>query len=300
MTRQIVHIGQRKTGSTWLQEIFREAALAGQFAYEREDLWRWHRKHDWKTATPGDYAELTDILAAYHGQNAVISLEGLSMRPPEAVIEAVKAGLPDAIILMVTRNPKDYLVSSFNNSIISGKIENIEAFADKFAGHLKRSHDLVGWKAACDTQLGENRIRFVPYEMLGDDPHAFLREISDIIGVDLSPFFIETNRNASPPDAVLELLRRINISLHETPHPLSDMREWNALRYVLTNATGYATELHGFFNRYLEHFDVTFEMPEMPEKLRKLTLPRMKLLRPRALYAPYLECYGFVAADEPA
>lgn len=292
LVRQIVHIGQRKTGSTWLQEIFHITHAAGEMAYERDDLWRWHRKHDWKTATDEDYDELSEICAGYAGQTAVLSLEGLSMRPPERVLQAVAKGLPDAKVLMVTRNPRDYLVSSFSNSIISGSTKDVDTFASSFAGHLKRSHNLTGWKAAADAAFGEGQIGFVPYEMLADAPRAYLANISAFVGVDFEPYRIETNRNATPPGAVLELLRRLNTSLEEEPHRISSLREWNAMKYVLMNATGYATELHGFFERYLAHFDTTFKLDELPPKLQNLTRPLMAPLLGLPLYQPYLERYG--------
>lgn len=297
MAQQIVHIGQRKTGSTWLQEIFHIAHAAGEMSYGRDDLWRWHRKHDWKTATDEDYDELSQICAAYAGKTAVLSLEGLSMRPPERILKAVAKGLPEAKILMVTRNPREYLVSSFSNSIISGGTKDIDAFADKFAGHLKRSHNLVGWKDTADATFGKGQIGFVPYEMLADKPRAYLAKISAFVGVDFEPYRIETNRNATPPGAVLELMRRVNTALEEEPHRLSRMREWNAMKYVLTNATGYATELHGFFERYLEHFDMTFKLDELPLKLQKLTRPLMEPLRDLRLYQPYLDRYGLNEED---
>lgn len=294
MPRQIVHIGQRKTGSTWLQEIFHIASAMGVFAYEREAIWRWNRKHDWKSATQADYDELTELVAQYADKDAVISLEGLSMRPPEAVIGAIAAGLPEAKILMVTRNPRDYLLSSFTNNVISGKSAGVDEFASKFGGHLKRSHDLRGWKAASDDIFGKNQIQFLPYELLQEDASAYLKEVSKVIGEDLEPFRIETNRNAAPPGSVLEVLRRINAEFESNPHPVQDMREWNALKYILTNATGYATELHEFFDRYLAHFDMTFELDTFPEKLTKIVVPRMKPLKPRAMYQPYLEKYGLL------
>jgi hypothetical protein len=292
LARQIVHIGQRKTGSTWLQEIFHIAHAAGEMAYERDDLWRWHRKHDWKTATDDDYDELSEICARYVGKTAVLSLEGLSMRPPERILNAVAKGLPEAKILMATRNPLGYLVSSFSNSIISGGTKDVDAFADKFAGHLKRSHNLIGWEAAADAAFGGGQIRFVPYEMLADKPRAYLAKISAFVGVDFEPYRIETNRNATPPGAVLELMRRVNAALEEEPHRLSRMREWNAMKYVLTNATGYATELHGFFERYLEHFDMSFKLDALPPKLQKVTRPLMEPIRTLPLYKPYLGRYG--------
>ena len=292
MAQQIVHIGQRKTGSTWLQEIFLIAHAAGEMAYERDDLWRWHRKHDWKTATDEDYDELSEICARYAGKAAVLSLEGLSMRPPERVMNAVAKGLPKAKILMATRNPRDYLVSSFSNSIISGGTKDVDAFADKFAGHLKRSHNLTGWQAATNEAFGGRKIRFVPYEMLADKPRAYLAKISAFVDVDFEPYRIETNRNSTPPGAVLELMRRMNTALEEEPHRLSRMREWNAMKYVLMNATSYATELHGFFERYLEHFDMTFKLDALPPKLQKVTKPLMAPLVELPMYKPYLAAYG--------
>ena len=72
------------------------------------------------------------------------------------------------------------------------------------------------------------------------------------------------------------------------------------MKYLLMNATGYATELSEFFERYLAHFEMTFDLETMPPELAALTAPLMEPLRGLRLYQPYLDRYGLGDANASA
>ena len=286
--RQVVHIGQRKTATTWLQTIMGRAADAQGFTFQRGGVGIWRRNN----AAFGDdvnFADLTERLTRVRDQDVFISVEGLISYEHARMAEAIFAGLPDARILVTTRGPAGYLRSSYANAVRGGAVQEPARFARAVTGkHMMRTHDLVGVEEA----YGKERTRFIPYELIRDDAVAFLNEVGAWFGNDPVPFMPESGRNVSPPPYFLELVRRVNARLAEAGSDVWDTVEWQQLLDMAFRSVGHAGELWPEFEARLTKLEVTWTMPEIPSdawpRLREMAAP----LRSSPLHRPYLDCYG--------
>ena len=60
--RRILHIGQRKTGTTWLQYGLERAAETGLVNFAYWPIAKWSSGVTWKAVTAAQYEELADLL----------------------------------------------------------------------------------------------------------------------------------------------------------------------------------------------------------------------------------------------
>jgi len=290
--RRVLHIGQRKTGTSWLQLGFHAATLAGRMFDVSSDVKQWTLSTNWRSATAANFARLSAILPAATDRPSVASCEGLIVYDPTALAEAVAVQWPDAQILVTTRAPQDYVLSSFRNDSFTGH-GHAKLFADRFAKrHMMRSHNLDGVASAFGAVFGTDHVHFLPYELLRNDPDAFVSEVENVCQSPLADFLDQTSRNSSPPQAYLFLSRHINAILADGAPDILKSPEWRAFMRLSSLAASTAPGMEERSARFVTAFGVATTLPQISRDDAATLSGRMTVLRNLPRYRPYLERYG--------
>jgi hypothetical protein len=216
----LVHIGVPKTASTWLQRsVF--PALGG-IAYGNVDpsvrslvdnLLDRHGEQFVPTA-------LRAVVENYdaHGSRILISDEGLSgdLWPPwdtaERYATRIASAMPDADVLIFTRNQTEMLTSVYAQYVAEGGTCSFERFLS--GDHAGPAFDpsALDYGRLVDLYrdlFPSDHVWVVPFERLRNDPASFLRDLCTRYQVELGP--VQYRRmNASPSPAGLAVLRGWN------------------------------------------------------------------------------------------
>lgn len=297
-SRRILHIGQRKTGSTWLQFGGQRAAEAGLLSAEHARLLAWSRSVNWKSATATDYEAFAALLPDRSDRPALASCETLIVHDPRRMAEALRRRWPDAHVLVTTRAPQDYLMSSFRNDSTTG-FEDAAAYARRFTrGHMSRSHDLDGVASGYGEALGADRVHFLPYELLRDDRAAFVARLESLLGVSIHAHLPDERMNASPPAAFLLMARRINALVGaEAPH-LLETKDWISFMRFASVAASSAQGMDEFYATFArESPKASDALPRIDREAELRLAGRMRAISGLADYAPYLRRYGLAGAE---
>ena len=296
--RQVIHIGQRKTGTTWLQTVLQAAADSSR-AFELVH----GQARTWTTANSSAaddkiaWSELTQLLSQWRERPIFISLESLIAFDHELMAKALAEAVPGAAILVTTRAPEGYLRSSFGHAILRGRHLSSEAFARKFArGGMTRTHDLVSVKRAYSAAFGPGAVHFLPFEYLRSDQSGFLNAVSALIGIDLAPHVASVleGRKVTPPDAFLALAQRANEKISTFDKEWLRSEEWQTLLRMSADAMAEAKDLWPIVEDRTRRLGLSLQMPDFPDDLLAEFQAMQAPLRDLAVYQPYLESYGFV------
>lgn len=294
MSRQVIHIGLKKTGTTWLQALLLRAAADGAIAAAPLEKWISFREaHPKHTADTDSFQALGTWLSEYRNQPAFLSWENLYQYDGRSLDATIADALPGATILITTRGPEGYLQSLYNNAIINGYTELPDDFAKNISNRLLRSHNFSKLVSEFSIHHAENRLVFLPYEMLETRPRKYLKHVSELVGVDLSPWFEHRKLNVSPKPEWLELLRRISEKLESENSTILDTPEWKLLRFVYSHSNGSAKHQHDFFLRHAAMSDIKLdqEKPRLPADINGRLSDMMSPLKSIPHYGDYLDTY---------
>lgn len=296
MARQIIHIGQSTLEAAWVDNMFRLAAAAGECVYERTALQHWNRDHHPNTATNEDYARLTEILSAYREQPAILSFEKLGMWPPEPFLKAVHAALPGSGILLLTRSPEAYVRDQYWQRLVrTTESVSLEGFVTGFRGHLRRSHNILGWvKAAKDVYKG-NPLKLLPYELMDQNQNAFVAELGAIVGFSLQRYQVAAAPMSVPSPEAVELLRQVN----EAVEAQKETGKTKAVEYktAFLEKAGNPKALAAFIAPDIAAAEGKLDEIDWSAVLPKALPSLLKPIRPRAPYAAFLDAYGLGSDD---
>lgn len=295
--RRILHIGQRKTATTWLQFGAQRAADAGRLDYDQWSIAKWVQGVKPNAATPADYATFAGLLPAASDRPAFASCEGLMVHDPAKVAAAIRDRWPGAHVLVTTRAPQDYLLSSFNNASMT-RHETPAEFVARFSRrHLPRSHDFDGVAAAFGAAFGPDHVHFLPFEMLRDDREAYVDRLEALFGLVLRGCLRTDALNASPPPAYLAIARRVNEMIDERAPEILETPEWRHFMRIANFSAGAAQGLDAYFADFFRGgFLPTDALPLLDAATEKQLAGRMTVLETLADYRPYLGLYGVPAA----
>jgi hypothetical protein len=221
----VVHVGYHKSGTTWLQEqLFRHEARG--FAWlslssKRTDfVWADDFEFD-----PAVYrAQLAPGLAraAERGLVPIVSSERLSGNPhsggydSRTLADRLHAVLPDARILIVIREQRSMILSSYAQYVRAGGACSLR---DYLRG--PRDHRMPWFRLAhfrydglirhYQDRFGSERVLVEAYERFRDDPAAYVKRVCEFCGVASDaplPFGRALNPALGP--VALSLQRRLN------------------------------------------------------------------------------------------
>lgn len=298
---KIFHIGQRKTGTTWLQEVLTDAAEKEDFTFCFTPLVRWwqEQQDNVRQESGADYDALKEIFRSHLDERVFFTMENLIQIDHAFLVNLIYEVCPDAIILVTTRSPKGYLQSSLFNALIGGNMREIERFYENFPRrHMIRTHDLLGLKNAIKARFGSNQLRLLPYELLRDSPDEHLRVVSRLLGVDVTPYKKATRRNASPNPAILQLTYSMNEKLRQTAPDILASDEWRVFKHLALNAAAHAEELQQQFDQHLINKEFSVPEAKLPDDVLAKMPTMLKPLASHNLYQSYLEEYGLTADED--
>lgn len=289
---RLLHIGQRKTGSTWLQAGAGQAAEAGVLNYCHEAILTASRGVDRKAANKAIYDVVVAALPKTTALPVFASLETLITLNQKLLAVAVKQAWPDAKILVTTRAPLGYLRSSYNNHAINGGTGGARQFANRFRRHMLLSHNLDATAKIWTDTLGPDRITFLPFELLRGNQAAYVDFVSDLLGVKLADHMPKEARHPSPPPRFLTMLREVNGLLEEEAPDILRNKAW--IRFVKTAIAGVAhsSSIVMPITNASDTERGADRLPDLPSGFLQQLATRMTILRSLPLYAPYLAEYG--------
>lgn len=298
---RVLHIGQRKTATSWLQQAASRAREAGVVAAEHGKLVAWTREARANVASDADYAAMAAVLPDHPTLPAFASSETLIAYDPKRMAEAVARRWPDAQILVTTRAPQDYVLSSFHNNSIRGH-EHAASYARRLSrNHMRRSHDLDGVAAAYGEVFGAGAVHFLPFELLRDDKAAYVSRLEALMGFQIGAFLADAKRNASPPPAFLVIARSVNaLVAEEAPHVLETMEWTNFMRFASVAAAHSRGDLEEFCDGFLRNSRKVAEaLPRLDRETQQRIAGRMRVVEQLPDYQPYLKRYGLLELEAP-
>lgn len=295
---RLLHIGQRKTATTWLQKTAENAAATGHITFCHWELAKWRQRQGPGRLEPTEAAldELAALLPLDRTRPCLASLEDLIALDPAALVAAVARVWPDVHVLVTTRSPQAYLTSSFNNSSFRSGVP-ARKFAAIFArGHMVKAFNLDAWAAA----MGAGRISFLPHEMLVEDAAGWLARVSGLLGCDLAPFAPPLPINVSPPPEYLLLQRRVVARLAAEAPGILSSPDWAHFMRMANFSAGSAVGLAEYFASYFRAHPLgKGDMPQLDDAALVRLAAGMTVLTGLPDYAPHLARYGLAGKVEP-
>jgi len=228
----LVHVGYHKTGTTWLQRVlFKRTAVglrAAAAKYQLHPLLVHPRAIDFDAA--GAKCELGALVeaAARDGSYPVVSSEELCGSPHTGGVlekefaDRIAAVLPGARILVVVREQKAMLVSSYKQYVRAGGILSLETYlSPRLLGDVRSCNP--DWRhfrydALVDYYrrlFGPDRVLVLSYEGFVAQPADFVRRVLGFCGLERGDEEIESlpferDVHASLGALGVEIKRRLN------------------------------------------------------------------------------------------
>lgn len=299
--RRVLHIGQRKTGTTWIQHATSLAAKEGLLIAGNKRLTEWSREVKRSAATDEDYETMASELPVDDALPCFASCEHLIVYDAERMAAAVKRHWPEAHILITTRGPQEYLMSSFRNASTSGFEDGAE-YAERMATrHLPRTHDLDTVVAAYRAAFGTEQVHLLPFELLRDDRDGYITRLETIVGAPIRAHLTDTKANASPPSSFLLMARRINALVGEESKRILKSDDWITFMRFAAMAAAEAKGMEAAYSNYLRSSSrATEALPTLDWKAMRRLAKKMTVLLTLEDYQPYLRRYGFRDPEQDA
>jgi hypothetical protein len=244
----LIHIGYHKTASTWLQRhLFRKHPAFAWLAFDKA-LYQTHPFQFDAEAMSRDYARRLEETPP--DTVPVLSNERLSGHPhsgghdSKEIADRLHAVFPDARILIVVREQKAAILSSYFQFIKKGGLCSLSRYIDpKRDGHVQlfdpdhfRYDGLIGYYIK---HFGRDRVCVLPYEMLRDEPQRFIAELSAFSGTpapQAPP--IARKVNASAPPVTIWLKSCFNIFIRsDTVNGCAPFGSWLGAAILLPPIT---------------------------------------------------------------
>ncbi|MEE8370860.1 MAG: sulfotransferase [Sphingomonadales bacterium] len=234
----LVHIGYHKTASTWLQRHFFKRKDIGSY-WIKADL-KFHNVHPLHFSADDYRAHYhPKLLEAGVERVPVISNERLSGHPhsggfdSKEIADRLKAVFPEARILMVIREQRGAILSSWYQYVKKGGTGSLKNYLrPRGDGHVPLFHrdhfSYDGLIAYYQDLFGKDRVKVLPFEWFLKEPMDYLREVADFGGFKLPaglPLGWKSNK-AAPPVKVL-LRSRLNLLIRrDTVNECSPYATW--------------------------------------------------------------------------
>jgi hypothetical protein len=298
---RLVHIGQRKTGTTYLQAMLSAAERDGLLRHVHGEILKHLREVGAKKLTAERLGELVALFPKDRLVPAVVSYEALIAQPPEAAAAAIARVWPDAHILITTRGPAGYLVSSYKNIMRNGRTVMPDEFGANFTRlHIEKVHDLDRIVPAYRACFGEDSVTLLPFETLKADPGFYAREVGRLLSVDLSPYLDTPALNLSPPPRYLAMQREINELLRQKAPETFRSPVWRRFLRSASRAAALAPQAFEPVKKVDGEDNAAPVLPSLPEGSLERLAARMTILRDLPAYQSHLAAYGLVTPAEEA
>ena len=204
----LVHIGLHKTATSWLQEnLFTRMELGfygpaesrkrralvknvGHFLVADESG---HLINEWEFDARAVRASLASF-EAREGLWPVVSYERLSGHPlsngfdRQMICHRIKAVFPKARILICIREQRAIILSNYVQYLRNGGWNTPEAFLNHRPDGRQPTTTLKFWEYHTLVSMyynvfGRDSVLVLPYELFAREPHAYIRQISNFVGL---------------------------------------------------------------------------------------------------------------------
>jgi hypothetical protein len=253
--RVYLHVGLYKTGTTYLQNLWRanRGRLAQQGVYfpggrdgpvqvfAVSDLFG-RRPRGGEDRIEGRWGELTEAVAASQHPAALISDESLSLATVGEARRAV-AGFADreVHVVVTVRDLGRALVSSWQEGVKSDETWTWQDFVDRVRDPAKRNQfparsfwlrqDLTAVLESWQAAVSRDQIHVVTVPPSGAPKHVLVERVGEVVGYDAARLTEATgwdNRSMAAADA--EVLRRLNQLLD---HRLNERQYHRIVKRIL-------------------------------------------------------------------
>jgi hypothetical protein len=244
MSGLLIHIGYHKTGSTWLQRFVFQSRDLGFTRLLGDLKGKFVATHDLRFDADATRAAIRPKLelALAEGLVPVVSEEHFSgdlnqrMNDSVRIADRLAAVFPDARVLIVIREQRAMILSTYRQHVMNGGLLSLEAFVaggvwwHAFPFELRQyAYDQL--IAHYHTRFGADNVLVLPYELLRRDGRDFVSRILDFAGaeprnpgaLDALPF--ATALNVGQPAAGLAVRHYVN------RHLRLDCTPWGRFRH---------------------------------------------------------------------
>ena len=290
-----VHIGLMKAASTTLQSV--AGQTEGLFFPPTHEVFAWQsraKRDGFDEALP-DFLKFAEAARQFDGP-ALISQESLSTLSGNRLAKVLAEQLPGCRVFIISRNPVDWVMSSYRKSVRHGYAGTIADFVDERRDRLVRKFEFD--RIARTYGKYGIPVEFIPFELLVEDQGRFFALIERIVGMPLATSKLQASANITPPHEVLEMLRAANALLQAifAKHDRKAALEYKKTLYRWTtnlNALDADTVA-----RLMPHFNIMSKEEAREEleahggTLLAAAAPRMSVLGTIPEYEPFLRQYG--------
>ena len=230
----LVHIGYHKTGSRWLRHLFFGNPATGygwvDKSGEEHPVRRLVRARPLEFDAEASRAEFEPLLAEIveAGLQPIVSFERLSGNPfsggydSKEIADRLAQVFPDARILVVVREQRSMIVSTYKQFVREGGAMSVTKFMQPPTSRSMRipwfdfryfEYDhLLGYYRRL---FGADRVLALPYEQFRSDPRSFVERLAGFAGrpltakqLDALPF--DSRENPGPPATAIAARRWLN------------------------------------------------------------------------------------------
>jgi hypothetical protein len=230
-----IHIGYGRSGSTWLQEVFKRDErihlLLKPGFFKADDLYQrgpayyqdlLQANHDRTVTIDSDESySLGRIIFgnydAWQTHYATLKPEDYVRCDIEELAGRMRAVAPNALILMILRNQIDWLGSFYRHSIRSRRLS--VDFRNYYRRHPvgRQFWDAARYDRTVETfqnAFGKEHVKVICFQRLKDNPKAFLTTVYNLLGLpppELSASDMGSlKKHTMPPDGQLVIQRFCN------------------------------------------------------------------------------------------
>ncbi|MGC4250642.1 MAG: sulfotransferase [Sphingobium sp.] len=225
----IIHIGYHKTGTTWFQQCF-YPAVRNRVYRSREvarkaflDPGALHFSANAARSVLGD--ELNRLILCEENLSGGLHNGGLAGNLSKDVASRIRATLPDAHIVVMTRDPCSAIASAYLQYVKGGGTYGVERYLfgreklgpraperDECPGFRLEHFDYARLIAHYDALFGADRVHVFRYEDFRADPQHFAAIFARRFGFDVDLARLDWSvRNPSPSRYLLWLFRGANL-----------------------------------------------------------------------------------------
>lgn len=296
--RHLIHVGYNKAGSTALQRWF-DAHPAVSFA--RMGFGGYRKIDDLLSEAtrgidrPGPVVTSFELLISPSGRvqdHACPHATTLMPRAPARarVREVLLSLFPDAHILIVTRGFRAMIFSLYSEAVRGGASSSLEDFARFLAQLADRGLSGLDYDAVIGEYVaafGAERVTVLPFELLAQDPQAFVAKLDQMLGLTGSPPITRARPGLSPWR--LYCTSRISGAIERSPLPAkvkSRVFRWHVRR------ARFASE--GPLTRWLAAYPrAGFTADHIPAEAVEAFRGRASRLAEQAVFQPFAKEYLF-------
>jgi hypothetical protein len=285
--RHLIHIGYAKAGTHFVQRWF---ASHPQIQYDQTGIAGARTAEDLVRQIAADRA---GKLWRVTSSERIAAPERLETTSRSAAQRLACQGLaelfPDASILLLTRGFRSLLISGYSQSVRSGRSEDFFAFRKASRAEKAEAADmwhydhLIGiYRAAFS-----GRVIILPYELLRDDPAAFVGELERRLGLDPAPMPLD---RVYPALSGVELRWYPRITRALTRLPLGGSLKGRILSHYVKSVDRNAWRLLiSGLQRFFPAEPVSDSL--IPDEAVEFFRGRAGVLREEPLYAHYASDY---------